>query len=459
MLYLFLASAAFIFLAWKRLDLAVLLIIAGTPLYLWRGDLISLPLTFLEIMILTGFAIWLLKGGPDFKTLFKKDKQRTAYPFRWEIIAVLLVSFGGLMVAEISPAALGIWKAYFFEPLLLFVLIINLFSYPAGRKKIIGALAISALAISLFAIFQQVSGLFIDNPFWQAAATRRATSFFPYPNAVGLFLGPLILIFLGQLINYWSSRSWAWKIFYLSTILFSLAAIVAARSEGALVGLIAGLGIFALLINKKIRLIAIVSGILLTLTLWFAPPLKEFTLNKVLLKDLSGQIRRQQWQETSAMLKDGRLITGAGISAYQEAVAPYHQDGIWIKTDDPDWLRNIMFTPGYREKMWQPTEIYLYPHNIVLNFWSELGILGALLFLWIIAKAMAMAEKVSRDKNDSERHLALGLLGALIVLTVHGLVDVPYFKNDLAALFWIYLALIGGLNLKSNEKNLTKSNR
>lgn len=459
MLYLLLASLAFIFLAQKRLDLAVLLIVASTPLYLWRGNLTNLPLTFLEIMILTAFAIWLLKDGPHFKTILKKDKQRTPYPFRWEIIAVLLVSFSGLIVAQISPAALGIWKAYFFEPLLLFILIINLFSNPAGRKKIIGALAISALVISLFAIFQQLSGLFIDNPFWQAAATRRATSFFPYPNAVGLFLGPLIPIFLGQLINYWPSRSWTWKLFYLLTITLSLAAIIAAHSEGALAGLIVGLGIFALLINKKVRLIAIVSGILLALTIWLTPPLKEFTLNKIFLKDLSGQIRRQQWQETIAMLKDGRLITGAGISSYQKTVAPYHQDGIWIKTDDPNWLHNIMFTPGYREKMWQPTEIYLYPHNIVLNFWSELGILGALLFIWIIAKAMTMAEKVSRDKNDSEHHLALGLLGALIVLTVHGLVDVPYFKNDLAALFWIYLALIGSLNLKSNEKNLTKGNR
>lgn len=459
MIYLLLASLAFLILAWKRLDLAVLLIVAGTPLYLWRGQLAGLPLTFLEVMILTAFAVWLLKDGPHFKTLLKKDSERTSYPFRWEIIAVLLVSFAGVIVAQVSPAALGIFKAYFFEPLLLFILIINLFSSPAGRKKIIGALAISALAVSIFAIFQQLTGLFIANPFWQAAGSRRATSFFPYPNAVGLFLAPLVLIFLGHLINYWRERSWAWRIFYLLTSLTAVAAMVAAQSEGALVGLMAGLGIFALLVNKKARLITIISGMLLALVIWFTPPAKDFVLTKVLLKDLSGQIRRQQWSETMLMLRDGRLITGAGLSAYQEAIAPYHQDGIWIKTDDPNWLRDIMFTPGFREKMWQPTEIYLYPHNIFLNFWSELGILGALIFLWLIAKALGLSLKLFREKDNSERCLALGLFGALVTLTVHGLVDVPYFKNDLAVLFWIYLALIGGLTLKSNGKNLTKSNR
>jgi hypothetical protein len=32
-------------------------------------------------------------------------------------------------------------------------------------------------------------------------------------------------------------------------------------------------------------------------------------------------------------------------------------------------------------------------------------------------------------------------LAALIVWGVHGLVDVPFFKNDLAILFWLLIAL------------------
>jgi hypothetical protein len=32
-------------------------------------------------------------------------------------------------------------------------------------------------------------------------------------------------------------------------------------------------------------------------------------------------------------------------------------------------------------------------------------------------------------------------LPVIIAILVHGLVDVPYFKNDLAVLFWMLIAL------------------
>ncbi len=203
--------------------------------------------------------------------------------------------------------------------------------------------------------------------------------------------------------------------------------------------------------------------------------------------DLSGQIRRQQWHESWQMLKDGRLITGAGLANFQVAVAPFHQEGIFVKNDDPNWLANIRSSAEYRKQVWQPLEIYLYPHNIILNFWSELGLAGMLLFVWIILKyfhmgiknfqlhkentsfVIAGSDPQSRNLNNEEtwipgqarndrkrrsfmmadNYLVLGLLGAIIVIVIHGLVDVPYFKNDLAVMFWLLLAMMGIINLKN----------
>lgn len=458
MIYFILATLVFTYLAYRRLDWAVLGIIATTPLYLWRANLGGLPLTFLEVMILVTFLMWLLKGGLEIKTLFKKTPSRTPYPFRWEIIAILVTSWSGVIIAGTGSASLGIWKAYFFEPILLFILIINLFSHSEGRKKIVGALSLSALVVSLFALFQWLTGLYISNPFWAEAATRRATSFFPYPNAVGLFLAPLVPIIGSYLINYWKNLKTKKRIFHLGTLFVSCLAILAAKSEGAIVGLAAGLGLMSLLLNKKTRLVTVGLSLIILAGLWLTPPLKEYTLSKATLSDLSGQIRKQQWKETWQMLNNNRLISGAGLSAYQEAVTPFHQDGIWFKTKDPNWLRNIMHSEEYRQKMWQPTEIYLYPHNIVLNFWTEIGLLGMLAFMWLLGRAIWQSLHTYRQ-GGSEKFLALGLATSLIVISVHGLVDVPYFKNDLAALFWVSLALIGGLSLKLNEsKNITKNN-
>ena len=134
--------------------------------------------------------------------------------------------------------------------------------------------------------------------------------------------------------------------------------------------------------------------------------------------------------------------------------------GIFIKNDDPKWLSKLMHSEEYRKQMWQPTEIYMYPHNIFLNFWSELGIFGALLFSWIIAKFLWQSGYfLIKEKDHLERYFVLGLAASMIALVVHGLVDVPYFKNDLAALFWVIIALLSGLTYKLNENNTPKIDR
>ena len=448
--------ALFAFLAYKKLDWSVLLIIAGTPLYLIRFKVLGIPMTTLEAMILIAFFVWVfVKDGPKFKTLLKKAG-RIAYPYKWEILGVLVISWLAIITAGITNEAFGVWKAYFFEPLLLFILIINLFSNAEGRKKIILSLGVSALLVSLFAIYQKITGQFIDNPFWAATETRRAVSFFGYPNAIGLFLAPMIMLFIGQLFSKTTKKE---KLFLSFTIITSILAIFFAQSYGAMAGLIVALLVFGLFINKKLRIVA-VSGAVVGLVIIFSyVPLRQFVIQKVTLNALSGQIRQQQWIETKKMLLNNRILQGAGLSGYQKAVVPYHQEGIFLKNDDPNWLEKIRTSAQYRQQMWQPTEIYMYPHNIFLNFWSELGIFGALLFCWIIAKFLWQSGRFFlKEKTNTERFIALGLFTSMIALVIHGLVDVPYFKNDLSALFWISIAMLGGLTLKQNEKNSSKDN-
>jgi O-antigen ligase len=91
----------------------------------------------------------------------------------------------------------------------------------------------------------------------------------------------------------------------------------------------------------------------------------------------------------------------------------------------------------------------MYPHNILLNFWVELGIAGMLLFIWIIGKYFWWGFKILKNKLSLEnKYLVLGLIGAMTVIVVHGLVDVPYFKNDLSCLFWILIAMLSLLKLQ-----------
>ena len=105
----------------------------------------------------------------------------------------------------------------------------------------------------------------------------------------------------------------------------------------------------------------------------------------------------------------------------------------------------------YRDSVWQPVEIYFYPHNIILNFWSEVGFFGLLIFMWLIAKQLFLSFKSATKNKERDRFLTLGVGTAMTAIIIHGLVDVPYFKNDLAIIFWVIIALTVIL-IKQNEK-------
>jgi O-antigen ligase len=446
----------FIFLSLARLDLALLFTIFALPAYLIRFQVYGIPLTLLEAMILISFIVWLFKNFlPSVKNLIKNHKTRIPYPYGVEIILLLIIALVAAGVSGFSNGSLGIFKAYFFEPAILFILILNVFKTRRDSLKIFAALLLSATLISVIAIYQKITGQFIFNSFWANAETRRVVSLYGYPNAVGLYLAPLIMIFLGWLF-YLPKRTLLVdalkKIGIIITIILSFSAIYFAHSRGALIGLGAALIFFILLSEQKRRKgILIILGLTVLLILAL-PTSRNFLQEELKFKDLSSEIRRQQWKETIIMLNDGRLIGGAGLDNYQVAVKPYHQEGLFYNSDNlSDFSNQLLASSTLRQKYWQPVEIYMYPHNIFLNFWSELGLFGLLLFIWIIIKYLYISLKLiiiySRE-NKAERYLMTGLFCAMIAIVIHGLVDVPYFKNDLAAMFFIYLALIGSFNLQ-----------
>ena len=121
-----------------------------------------------------------------------------------------------------------------------------------------------------------------------------------------------------------------------------LLAILFTKSDGALAGLGAGLLVAGVWYKPTRPYIALFT-FLTALTIFFIPPLKELFASHFLFQKFSGQLRLSMWQETLEMLKTHPL-QGGGLANYQSAVFPYHT--------------------------LQWAEIYLYPHNIFLNFFT-----------------------------------------------------------------------------------------
>jgi putative inorganic carbon (HCO3(-)) transporter len=397
MTFLPLAFLAYAIVAFAKPRWAFLLFVAFLPTYLIRFPLGGIPTTALEILFAILVVAW-----------FRKREKRLIDIKGWGALLLLWIGVATLQLF-VSPdfrAAAGVWKAYFIEPVIFFLMACDFLRTHEERDQALRALGGTALAVGALALIQHFNGFGVPPPFNgvpvppATEAEFRSTAFYGFPNAIGLFLAPLIPLFIGCFYADRKKRTLA--PFWAAVVILSGLALLLAQSEGAIIGAAAGVIAAGLLAPKTRKLALGVSAFGAVLILLISP-LRHFALEKASLNDWSGRVRKEMWVETFEMLKDHPIL-GAGLSGYQKTFVPYHKAG--------------------------HIEIFQYPHDILLNLWSELGIAGVIVFIFIMARFF---QQTLSTKSWT-------LAGAGVAILVHGLVDVPYFKNDLAMLFWLLMA-------------------
>ncbi|MCX6784400.1 MAG: O-antigen ligase family protein [Candidatus Komeilibacteria bacterium] len=423
-----LAWLLFLILAWENTFLAARLTLLLLPTYLIRLAIFQFPINFLSGLIWILFIVWLIKSITQkqitFSIFHRLNNAQTIWPkpLKLPVILFLLAAIISLFIAPSLLGSIGIFKAYIIESLLLISVLISLIKTKADWLKLLTPLGWLIIIMGILGIAQRLTGWFVPVNYLPPNDFR-TTLFFGYPNAGPLFIAPLLPIFLGLFWHNLKEQSFNKQFFfYLATIALGIIAIILAKSDGAIIGLLVGLIIFFLLAGKKT---AIITGIIIVLgvvSFFFIIPanFQSLITNNLLFKNWSGQVRLYQWQETLGMLKDHPVL-GVGLDNYQTAFTPYQK------------------TTGI--------EIFKYPHNIFLNFWSELGLLGLISVLWLIISFFKTT--LLSIFNNPNRLIYLGLLAGFITLLIHGLVDVPFFKNDLAVLWWLIIISPFILNRKS----------
>lgn len=111
------AAVIFAALAFVRPRVALYLIAGLLPTYLIRFSIFGLPLTWLEAMIIILVVVMLLKKEVNFKRI------RSDY-FFWPIIAIFAAATIAVIVSPDKLHALGLWKAYFIEPIIYYWLML-----------------------------------------------------------------------------------------------------------------------------------------------------------------------------------------------------------------------------------------------------------------------------------------------------------------------------------------------
>jgi len=427
-------SIFFVWLSWNYQKWSLFLILALLPAYQIRFQIFGIPLTFLEVLILVLFVVWLIK----------KIKYRQYPVFNYKNLGILscLISLWfltSIIATLMSPdlrAGAGIWKAYFLEPILFLVVLSDVIKNKKDLKLAMGALIFSGLLVAPYAFYQKITGQGVwSTEIWGQPKILRATGFFPHPNFLGLYLGPLFILGLGYMFSDFKKNiSFIVKILIFSVLFFG--SLIFAKSEGAIIAIFIAL-FFCGMLYKPIRKWVLISTLIIVLILLSLSSPRHYLTEKIFFQDLSGRLRVNIWKGASEILEE-KPILGAGLNGYRVLV-PQYQERYYDK--DTQELISV--------------ETHPYPHNLFLAIWLELGLLGLIIFSLILFQFFKQG-----FKHFKKEPILIGsIMGAMAVILVHGLVDTPYFKNDLAILFWVIIGVMIVISRRGTEAVITASPR
>lgn len=393
------------------------LIALSLPTYLIRFEIGGIPTTVLEVIIYVVFIYGLVNIA---YCQWLKVKKKF-----WLPIGVLLLSL--ILSFYIAPdklAALGQIKAYFIDPLLILWLMICYL----GIKDFIWifyGLAGSGLFVSIHTIVQKIIG--------NITPDGRVIGIFGYsPNYVALFLAPISVMLLCYILQFKLKNKSVnyWTLFKVATsvpVAIFLMAIYFSGSRSGLLAVAGGVVFYSILFFwdfiKKRAWLKIAIGLLIIAAIigsWFAfRPDFQASGGRV---TSSNNLRWQIWQ-TSLELGAKHPVFGVGLANFQNSFDELTQN----RGNYPEYI----------------TPQALTPHNIFLMFWLSLGLLGLAAFIWLLVIFY------QTGLRNLESFWSKILLSTMTVIILQGLVDTPYFKNDLAVLFWLIFA---GVILLNQEK-------
>jgi O-antigen ligase len=371
--------------------------LASSPAYTLRAHVGPLPTTALEVVLVAAIAAGLYAFW---------DQIPWRSPYLIPAALLLVAASVDTVVAPDRRAAAGLWKAYFVEPMAAALVIAAIARERTRARTLLGGLAVAG-TIAAAANIAAVGGALGHHSF---SVVTPPVAIYNSANDVPLYLEPLVAFGLALAVYSDDRRE---RLIAAAFVVLAGVAILLSYSRAGWFTL-AALVLFVALFSGR-RWYAL-GGVALVGAAAFA---LSGSVRRRLLVELdftSPQntvgLRLSLWRSALNMLAH-HPIFGGGLSGFKAAVLPYRD-------------------PGYHEDL-------IYPHDLLLNFWSETGLLGAIAFVWIAVQAVRQGLR-GLAAGAWPRMMAIGLLGVVLAYVLHGVVDAPYFKNDLALGFW---ALVG----------------
>lgn len=379
----------------------ILAILFFLPVYLIKIQVGWVSFNLLEILIGALFLVWLLGRN------MKREIPEAKY-----LLPVALIFTGLILSVPANQnyyAGFGVIKGWFVFPILFSIVFFDELKRKEDllRESLL-TLFFSAVAVSsVGAIYEALGILTYDG---------RLKIFWDSPNQLAMFLAAPLLIG----ICLWEKKfGRGFGIFLIGLNLLYTFSYGAWMAIGIALLVILWLKYGKIFPQKHLAILLIIFIILLSLASFYK---YENVTNMGNRSSLASRLTI--WKSAGLMVENSPLF-GIGPGNFQNKYLEYQE-----------------YFPPYLE--WSVPQ----PHNIFLAFWLESGLVGLAGFIMLLVYFFRDNKKAIQANRD----LGIILLGIIIYVLIHGLVDTTYWRNDLALVFW--MVIVANIFLtRKKEKN------
>lgn len=397
-------------LIYLRLETGLVLAAFSIPFFLQTKALAGKQFSMVEVVVMLCLLAWALRGE------WRLEVGSRAMSEIWGVAFFVALSALSLLWAENKGVAGRELRVVIIEPALFYFLLASSRLDERGLRRVVEALILGAVAVAGLGLYQYFFAVDIT----ATEGVRRVRGVYGSPNNLSLFLGR-ILPLLFALIAF--DRSLRRRALYgLACVPIALCLYLTYSRGAWFLGLPASLVFIGLMRGGRATwgaLGAAVAAVALLLLPLLGTERITSTLNA---QEGTTFLRMKLWQGALNMIRDHPLL-GVGLDNF------LYQ------------YRTRYILPS----AWPEPELS-HPHNIILDWWTRLGVGGMVAFLWLeiafFKKGLALYRRL---EGEAAQALVLGLMGSMVSGLVHGLIDNSFFLVDLAFVFFLTFGVMAKL--------------
>lgn len=378
----------------------------------------------IALLVFLSFILWIGKGLTQKEEWSPKLDSFSLLFLIWIGLSLLSVGFSPYFLSSLKGYAK--WLVY----LTAYLLFLFNFNTQERRERAIFTVSLSALIVSLYAVWQGIVGV-EPLALWEDIEAMgeervRVYSTLMNPNLLGGYLIGFLPLCFALLL---SRRDWRRPLLALSFI-SSVLALLWTYSRGAYLGFFFSFLAFFLFLlylawrrgNRRVRvavLLFLLFFVLLSVVgVMVSPSLKARVASIASIWGHTSNLTRVTiWEASLRMFRDHWLLgIGPGNDTFRQVYAFYMR-------------------PRFNS---------LASYNIFLEIGIENGILGLLVFLGMLYLLFRRGWERLSQERISRALILIGAMSACLAPLFHGLVDTIWYRPQPQLLFWLAVSLIVG---------------